>query len=302
MTKLHTHRLRLPAALALLVAALALAAGAVSAATTSIQITGLAFISGCSYVQFSINAQGYSPGDGLLSVSVTVVGGGTNFNDSYNYGTPAVYAAVNASPGAQVSVSAQVGAVSGSAGPITCPGGGGGGGGGGGAPAPSGDSSWGGYTDGRLNPDIAESYTVYCKNGQLEVWRAAPSSQMLAALALEQVAALPDGGQMPVTAQSSLSRAADTLTLAGTDGNRAPNLETKVFSRAQCLGDLVQAVPPSPVPPRPTPTSFIPDGPDLCAEFWMFISALTGLFFVGSTGPLRIRLLRVQALFRRHKR
>ena len=38
---------------------------------------------------------------------------------------------------------------------------------------------WSGLSDGRVNPDPAEYYSIWCKNGFVEIWRGVPSGSML---------------------------------------------------------------------------------------------------------------------------
>lgn len=134
---------------------------------------------------------------------------------------------------------------------------------GGGGGTSSGGASWSGFTDGRLNPDPAEYYSLWCSGNTLNVYSAASGyGVLLVAIPLAQVQALPIGGQLAASDSAGVLMIVqhsdqDTFMVWGRNGNSAPNEGFKSFSLSQCLarnGGAVPSVTPTPIP-RPPNTS-----------------------------------------------
>lgn len=97
---------------------------------------------------------------------------------------------------------------------------------------------WDGLSDGRLNPDPAEYYSVYCpfQTDRIEVLRSVPPPTVLVdAIPLADVIALSTGGSLARASGLTIARTDDTITLSGANGNLAPQSGVKVFSLSQCI-------------------------------------------------------------------
>jgi hypothetical protein len=95
---------------------------------------------------------------------------------------------------------------------------------------------WEGFSDGRLNPDMAEYYSVWCVNSEVRVLRAVPPPTVqVDALPIADVAALSDGGVLTRESGLTVVRSGDTITLSGNNGNLAPQPGSKSFSRTECF-------------------------------------------------------------------
>jgi hypothetical protein len=93
---------------------------------------------------------------------------------------------------------------------------------------------WNGYTDGRLNPQMDEPFSVWCQRDQIEVWRGVPSSALIGLIPIVDALALADGDSLMTDDGLMLTRAGDTLILTGANGN--PNAApAKTFMLAECL-------------------------------------------------------------------
>lgn len=118
----------------------------------------------------------------------------------------------------------------------------------------SGGGSWPGYTDGRLNPDPAEYYSIWCRSGQIEIWRAVPAASIVKSVSVFDALALPIGGTADLGDNMALVRNSDTVaTIYGSNGNNAPEPGSKSFSLDQCAGgqlqtQMQQAPAPTPIP------------------------------------------------------
>ena len=133
----------------------------------------------------------------------------------------------------------------------------------GGGQNPGTNPSWSGYADGRLNPDPAEYYSLWCSGGNLAVYRALNGQGvLLASFPLGEIQALVVGGQSAAFDSAggmmTLWRAdQDAFVLSGSNGNNAPNEGSKSFSLSQCLarnGGPVATATNTPVP-RPPDTA-----------------------------------------------
>lgn len=93
---------------------------------------------------------------------------------------------------------------------------------------------WEGVIDGRLNPEMTEYYSVWCANDFVYVLRSSPSPDTVAELPLVDVRRL--GTDLPFLSVNGVvaTRDGDTIVLAGSNGNLAPQPGTKTFSLSQC--------------------------------------------------------------------
>jgi hypothetical protein len=94
---------------------------------------------------------------------------------------------------------------------------------------------WEGYSDGRLNPDQGEYYTVYCLNGFLSIWRSVPVDEEIKRVPLATVFSLV--ADIPVDLGDNMSMLLtdwDTVTIYGSNGNLAPAAGSKAFSDLGC--------------------------------------------------------------------
>lgn len=117
--------------------------------------------------------------------------------------------------------------------------------------------AWEGYSDGRLNPDPAEYYSVWCAFDRIDVYRSVPQSELLKMISLADVIELSSiGGAMDLGDFMTLVRnSEDTITIYGSNGNQAPTHGSKAFSLAECVernGGLPEV--PSPPPPDASET------------------------------------------------
>ena len=97
---------------------------------------------------------------------------------------------------------------------------------------------WPGCCDGRMNPDPAEYYSIYCKpeTQVIEVLRAVPPpTALIDAIPAAEVYNLPDGTSLSRASSLTVARAGDTITVSGNNGNLAPQEGSKTFSLQACL-------------------------------------------------------------------
>lgn len=96
--------------------------------------------------------------------------------------------------------------------------------------------NWEGYTDGRLNPDPGEYYSVWCAFDRVEVWRGVPEAELLKQIPLADVISLSVGGTLDLGDFMTLVRdGEDTVTIYGSNGNAAPEPGSKAFSLSECV-------------------------------------------------------------------
>ncbi len=117
---------------------------------------------------------------------------------------------------------------------------------------------WTGYSDGRLNPDMAEYYTIYCKNDLIEVWGGVPSPQLVNQIPIANVIALGYVGSFNAGDGMTVSRSGDTVVISGSNGNGS-SPGSKVFNLSSCISanggaPVLQAQPVIQPTPRPTAT------------------------------------------------
>jgi len=95
---------------------------------------------------------------------------------------------------------------------------------------------WAGYMDGRLNPDPAEYYSIWCSDDLIRVRRVVPEPAEIKTISLISVIRYPVGFSLDVGDFMSVMRnTADTVTVYGSNGNGAPNPGEKAFSLDQCV-------------------------------------------------------------------
>jgi hypothetical protein len=120
--------------------------------------------------------------------------------------------------------------------PTACGSGGGDGGDGGGDSSDSPAEFWPGFTDGRLNPDVGEYYSVWCNWDRIDVYRTVPQTELLKMIPLADVLGLGVGGTMDLGDFMVLARQSeDGVTIYGSNGNHAPEPGQKSFSLAECI-------------------------------------------------------------------
>lgn len=179
-----------------------------------------------------------------------------------------------------------------SAGPTPCSGGGGGGDDDddSGTPGDGGESSepppaWGGYSDGRLNPDPAEYYTIYCHEGTDTVYvvRTNPQTETIKEIPLCDLVSLSVGGALDLgDFMTAVRGGEDQVTVYGTNGNLAPEPGSKSFSVAACLSSnggaphCTTAPPPGDddsgavEEPGPSPEELVQEDIDFCFDTYEF--------------------------------
>lgn len=95
---------------------------------------------------------------------------------------------------------------------------------------------WSGYSDGRLNPDPGEYYSLWCAFDRLEIWRAVPETQLIKMVGIGDIVALNVGAALDLGDFMTLVRnTSDTITIYGSNGNSAPEPGSKAFSLSECI-------------------------------------------------------------------
>lgn len=124
-----------------------------------------------------------------------------------------------------------------STGPGTTVGGGGSTGGGTGSGGNSGGGSgpWGGYTDGRVNPDPAEAYTIFCAYDRVFVHGDLPANRRLIAQIHIEVLMTMSPGTLRNFGDWMLSREGNTIVIQGNNGYYRPAWRSKTFNLYDCL-------------------------------------------------------------------
>lgn len=135
---------------------------------------------------------------------------------------------------------------------------------GGGAPPVTEDGDappapWPGFSDGRLNPALDEYYSVWCHYDRIDIYRSIPQQELLKIVSLAEVIALHDGGVLDLGDFMTLVRTGDTITIYGSNGNRAPEPGSKAFRLSNC----VEANGGAPEPPDPPPDTNPPPQDDV---------------------------------------
>lgn len=102
--------------------------------------------------------------------------------------------------------------------------------------------------DGRLNPEPAEYYSVYCKNNVVEVLRAVPPpTSLVTSIPIQQLVSLSNGASLTVGGVTA-TKNGNTISLNGGGGN-AGTSGPKNFSLSECISRNG----PLPPPPQPNP-------------------------------------------------
>jgi hypothetical protein len=97
-------------------------------------------------------------------------------------------------------------------------------------------STWSGYSDGRLNPDPAEYYSIWCNFDLIEVWGGVPNPQLLITIPILDIFTLEEGGVLDLgNGMTVVRNTADTITIYGSNGNLAPAAGSKAFSLSECI-------------------------------------------------------------------
>jgi LysM repeat protein len=112
--------------------------------------------------------------------------------------------------------------------------------------------------DGRINPNDAEYYTVFCANDVVDVYRA--DGHLLSQFPIGYLLALAaDGGSWDAGRGMTVQRNGDTISISGHNGNSAPEYGTKSFLLQECLlrnGNTPAAFEP-PVPQAAQPATVV---------------------------------------------
>ncbi|PJF40663.1 MAG: hypothetical protein D6737_16860 [Chloroflexi bacterium] len=144
--------------------------------------------------------------------------------------------------GTNVRGMASNGSSSAQSGSQSCDGGGGGNGGGRNNGGGNGDGQpesappWSGFSDGRISPDPAEYYSIWCQADTIQVWRSVPETSLLKEISLADVLALSVGGEMALGDFMVIQRSSENIaTIFGSNGNLAPEAGSKAFSLDDCV-------------------------------------------------------------------
>ncbi|MBL8130386.1 MAG: hypothetical protein JNL42_00905 [Anaerolineae bacterium] len=122
---------------------------------------------------------------------------------------------------------------------------------------------WDGFSDGRLNPDPGEYYTIYCSSDVIRVIRVVPLMETVKEIPIYRAVQMPVGWYLELGDYMQLVRhGTDEFTIYGSNGNRSPEAGQKAFSLADCIAhnggsfELVSGgedAPGDPVSPAPCP-------------------------------------------------
>ncbi len=129
----------------------------------------------------------------------------------------------------------------------------------------SGAGSWGGFTDGRLSPSMAENYSLWCLRNNLDVYHARGGlGVLIVSIPLVDLISMPVPSRKIFTTPNgpivTLRDSSDGFRVTGNNGNNAPQYAEKAFSLYLCgvnNGGLPAAPTPTrtPVPATPTATT-----------------------------------------------
>lgn len=98
---------------------------------------------------------------------------------------------------------------------------------------PSGsDQSWSGFSDGRLSPDMAEFYSVWCRDDLVQIWGGSPSPSLIDSVPVNRVVNM----TAPFTTSIGMTfdRVGDLVTISG-EGGHSPGFGSKSFSIDACI-------------------------------------------------------------------
>jgi hypothetical protein len=101
-----------------------------------------------------------------------------------------------------------------------------------------------------VNPEPDEYYAIQCMNNAIWVFRSVPINELVTIIPIVQVVDLADGEALPLPNAASVTRSGDTITVSGSNGNRAPEAGSKSFSLQECISRFgpVFELPPTPPP------------------------------------------------------
>ncbi len=100
------------------------------------------------------------------------------------------------------------------------------------------EQPWEGDSDGRISPNRAEYYTIYCHAGTdtIYVVRTQPENETIKEIPLADAIALSVGQNQDLGDFMSMVRnSEDTITIYGSNGNLAPESGEKAFSLSDCI-------------------------------------------------------------------
>ncbi|MBK9125319.1 MAG: hypothetical protein IPM16_19650 [Chloroflexi bacterium] len=91
-------------------------------------------------------------------------------------------------------------------------------------------------SDGRLNPDAGEYYTLYCAYDTLHIYRGTPESLLLKQVEIADLLSLSVGATLDLgDFMTAVRHSEDIFTIYGSNGNTAPDYGQKSFSMAECI-------------------------------------------------------------------
>ena len=97
---------------------------------------------------------------------------------------------------------------------------------------------WDGYTDGRISPDPAEYYTIYCHEGTdtIYVVRVVPVTETIKEIPLIDAISLGIGQEQALGDGMLMERSSEEIiTIYGSNGNLAPDAGSKWFNLNDCI-------------------------------------------------------------------
>lgn len=122
---------------------------------------------------------------------------------------------------------------------------------------------WSGYTDGRLNPEMAENYSLWCLRDNLDIYRAPNGvGEWIVSVPLTKIMALSVGNGIKIATKIgpiTIERySKDVVFVKGNNGTNGPSYTEKFFSLAECIKNngTIPATPTS--APKPTRTPLPP--------------------------------------------
>ncbi len=100
-----------------------------------------------------------------------------------------------------------------------------------------------------VNPEAEEYFTIQCASNAVWVWRSIPAPTLISAIPVIQIEALTDNTPQDIPIDITVIRTGDTITVAGSNGNLAPQPGSKSFSFNDCIegngGPLTFPTPPA---------------------------------------------------------
>lgn len=99
---------------------------------------------------------------------------------------------------------------------------------------------WGGFTDGRLNPDMAENYSLWCLRNNLDIYRSRNGvGELIISVPLSEIFAVSVGKSLNVTTKTGpivIERfSTDVVFVKGNNGTNGPSYTEKFFSVQECI-------------------------------------------------------------------